>query len=424
MSIQNTRPQTKREFMTKLVMPYDERYPNTNEVFSEPYKAGQPEQNRALEISLKNDIDKDFSIGIKDINEAVHYYFTEVLKLSVVQNNTKLSVPIIYGNEESWKGVQVDGYYRDSNSKLMAPLLMFKRTNITQNRGLANKIDGNNVRNIQVFEKGFNRRNVYNSFSAINSREPEKEYIVAVSPDYVTVEYSCMIWTHFIEQMDKLIESLNYASRAYWGDPNKFQFYSSIESFQDTTTFDTGEDRLIRSNFTLTLNGYLIPDSMNKNLSVANRVYGASNIIFGLETSTGTETFVANQNKPASKKLGNIIAADSQNILINNNQTIYTGGVNQTTLDYINASKQLTGTYLNSVTFTFPSVFITAPSGFPATSVSNFTFFCNGQLIEATAISSFTQNVNSGISTIVVDTSQLSYSFESNDEVIAIGKFV
>jgi len=286
MSIQDTRPQNRREFMDKLVIPYDPRYPNTNEVFSEPYKAGQPEQNRALEISLKNDTDKDFSIGIKDINEAVHYYFTEVLKLSVIQNNTRLQVPVIYGSEENWKSVQLDGYYRDANSKLMAPLLMFKRTNLTQNRGLANKLDGNNVKNIQVFERGFNRRNVYNNFRVINSKLPEKEYIVAVSPDYVTVEYSCMIWTHFIEQMDKLIESLNYSSRAYWGDPNRFQFYSSIESFQDNTTFTTGDDRLVRSNFTLTLNGYLIPDSMNKSMSSINRVYGASNIVFGLETST------------------------------------------------------------------------------------------------------------------------------------------
>ena len=421
MSIQTTRPQNRREFMNKLVIPYDERYPNTNEIFTEPYKAGQPEKDRSKEISLKNDIDKDFSIGIKDINEAVHYYFTEVLKLSVVQNNTKISVPIIYGNEESWNSVQANGYYRDSNSKLMAPLLMFKRTSITQNRGLTNKIDGNSVKNIQVFEKGFNKRNVYNSFSAINSRTPVKEYVVSVSPDYVTVEYSCMIWTHFIEQMDKLIESLNYASRAYWGDPNRFQFYSSIESFQDATTFDTNDDRIIRSNFTLTLNGYLIPDSMNKNLSVINRVYGASNIVFGLETSTGTETFTANQNKPKSKKLANIIASDSQNTIINSSQTIYSGSVNQTVLDYINNNKQVTGTYSSPTIIVFAADFAQAPSGFTTTK-KDFIFFCNGQLIESTAIINFVYT-NTNLCTLTIDQNELGYTFDSTDEVIAIGKF-
>jgi hypothetical protein len=407
--------------MDKLVVPYDAHYGNPNDVFSEPFKAGQPEQNRALEISLKNDIDKDFSIGIKDINEAVQYYFSDVLKLSVVQNNTRVSIPIIYGNEENWKGVQADGYYRDNNSKLMAPLLMFKRTNITQNRGLANKLDGNNPINVQVFEKTFSRRNIYSNFNAVNSRLPEKEYVVAVTPDYVTVEYSCIIWTHFIEQMDKLIESVNYASRTYWGDPSKFQFYSSIDSFQDVTTFNTGEDRLVRSNFTLTLNGYLIPDSINKSVSAANRVYGISNIVFGLETSTGVESFNASVNKPASGKLSNIVAADSKNITIN--QTINTtGGVSQTVLDYINANVQKTGTYVNSTTIDFAATFLTAPTGFPSTSAADFTFFCNGQLIEATAVVSFTQAF--GICTLVIDPNLLGFSFSSVDEVIAIGKFV
>jgi len=419
MSIQSTRPTNRREFMDKLVDPYDPRYGNPNDVFTEPQKLGQPEQNRALEISLKNDIDKDFSIGIKDINEAVHYYFTDVLKLSVVQNNTRVIVPIIYGNEENWKAVQADGYYRDNNSKLMAPLLMFKRTNITQNRGLANKLDGNNPRNVQVFEKTFSKRNIYSNFNAVNSRLPEKEYVVAVTPDYVTVEYSCMIWTHFIEQMDKLIESVNYASRTYWGDPNKFQFFSSIDSFQDATTFNTGEDRLVRSNFTLTLNGYLIPDSINKSVSAANRVYGISNIVFGLETSTGIETFNASINAATSAKLANVIAADSNNIVIN--QTINTSGVSQTVLDYINARVQKTGTYSNSTTVTFAGSFLFAPIGFSATSVNDFTFFCNGQLIEQTAVVSFTQG--SGVCTLVIDPAQLSYSFSSTDEVIAIGKF-
>lgn len=413
MSIQTTRPQNRREFMDKLVLPYDPRYPNPNEVFSEPYKAGQPEQNRALEISLKGDIDKDFSIGIKDINEAVHYYFTEVLKLSVIQNNTRVQVPIIYGTEESWKAVQSDGYYRDANSKLMAPLLMFKRTNLTQNRGLANKLDGNAVKNIQVFEKSFNKRNVYNNFSVVNSRVPEKEYVIAISPDYVTVEYSCMIWTHYVEQMDKLIESLNYASRAYWGDPNRFQFYSSIESFQDATTFNTGDDRLIRNNFTLTLNGYLIPDTMNKSLSVANRVYGASNIVFGLETSTGTEQFVAGINKPTNRRLANIVAADSQNVIIT---------VDSSILNYINNNKQLTGTFVNETTVTFASGWASAPVNLPVTSIDSFTFFCNGQLIEKTAIVSFTEF--GGVSTLVIDVNQLGFGFSNTDEIVSIGKFI
>jgi hypothetical protein len=418
MATQSTRPENRREFMNKLVVPYDPKYGNPNQIFSEPYKAGQPENDRSLEISLKNDDDKDFSVGIKDINEAVNYYFTNVLKLSVVQNNTKVLVPVIYGSAENWKSVQSDGYYRDANSKLMAPLIMFKRNSLTQNRGLGNKLDGNHVKNTQVFEKTFNKRNAYSNFKVLNNRVPQKEYVVVATPDYVTLQYSCIIWTNFIEQMDKLIESLNYASRSYWGDPNKFQFYSAIDSFEDATSFSTGEDRLIRSNFTLTLNGWLIPDTMNKTLSVANRVYGASQIIFGLETANSLETFEATQNKQQSKKLTNIITSDSQNIVIN--QT--TGGtLDPATLVYLNTTKQLTGTFVNSTTCTFAAGFLLAPAGLPTTSVDNFTFFCNGQLIEKTAISSFTHSA--GTSTLVIITANLGFQFDAADEIIAIGKF-
>jgi hypothetical protein len=59
--------------------------------------------------------------------------------------------------------------------------------------------------------------------------------------------------------------------------------------------------------------------------------------------------------------------------------------------------------------------------GLPATSVANFTFFINGQYVEPTAITSFTQG--SGVCTLVIDTSQLGFTLAATDEIVAIGKF-
>ena len=39
--------------------------------------------------------------------------------------------------------IQADGYYRDTNGKLVIPLIMYKRNGIEKNRNLGNKIDGN-----------------------------------------------------------------------------------------------------------------------------------------------------------------------------------------------------------------------------------------------------------------------------------------
>ena len=81
----------------------------------------------------------------------------------------------------------------------------------------------------------------------------------------------------------------------------------------------------------------------------------------------------------------------------------------------------MTGTYLNPTTIVFPNGWETAPTILPATNISNFTFFVNGQYIEPTSIVSFTDGLT--ISTLIIDPSLLGYSFEADDVVLGIGKF-
>ena len=90
-------------------------------------------------------------------------------------------------------------------------------------------------------------------------------------------------------------------------------------------------------------------------------------------------------------------------------------------LVYINTNINLTGTVTAVDTVAFNAGWLVAPTGLPATSVDNFTFFCNGQFVEKTAIVSFTQA--NGTSTLVVNPTTLQYSFEASDEIVAIGKF-
>lgn len=281
---QQVRPLNRREFMNTLVKPADPQYGNPNQIFSQPFKPGQPEFNRAYQTSLKELKDAKFSIGIKDIDEAVMYYFNEVLKLEVYQNNDTILVPIIYGSPEKWKSVQRDGYYRDGALRIMSPLVMFKRESVVQNRTLGNKLDGNNANNVQLFEKSYSKRNIYDNFSILQNQIPQKEFVVVVTPDYVTVNYRCVMWTNFVEQMDKLIEAVNFASNSYWGDPARFQFLTKIETFTDSQTYEQGEDRLVRTEFDMTLNGYLIPDSINSYLAqLQGKTYNLCKVVFNTE---------------------------------------------------------------------------------------------------------------------------------------------
>lgn len=415
MANQVVRPINRKEFMSKLIGPaYDPKYGEVEKPFSADTKLGQPENNRSQEISVKGEKEKDFYIGIKDIDEAVMYYFNNVLKLSVVQNNIRVNVPVIYGNPENWKTIQRDGYYRDENGKLMAPLLMFKRTTVTQNRNLGYKLDGNLVHNLQTFPTKYSKRNAYSNFNVLNSRAPELKYIVSMTPDYVTVDYECVLWTYFIEQMDKLIEALNFASRSYWGDPERFQFMTTIESFQDAMTYPVGDNRAVKTTFSLKLDGYLIPDSINKVMATANVYYGVSKVKFGLETSTSEEEFSTRVSRGAAKS--RVTTADSVNNV--NNITNTFAEFDPAIVTYLNTNKQVTGTVTNSNTVTFANAWLVAPTGIPATTSANFNFFINGQYVEPTSITSFTDG-----STLVLNTTALGFTLESNDVVLAIGKF-
>jgi hypothetical protein len=273
------------------------------------------------------------------------------------------------------------------------------------------------VHNVQLFEKRFSKRNIYSNFSVLNSRSPETKYVVTATPDYVTIQYQCIVWTYFVEQMDKMIESLNFSSRSYWGDPNRFQFYSEIESFDESITYNIGENRAVRTNFNITLNGYLIPDTLNRKLASPTNVYGVSQVVFGIETSSGKEEFNARVSKNKTSGVKSVLISDSVNVV---NNTII-GGSNNEALEYVNNTKTVTGAYASNTTVVFPNGWLIAPTPLPATSLANFSFFVNGMYVEPTSIVSFTNNITT--STLVINPTLLGYSLAPGDVILGVGKF-
>ena len=415
------RPENRREFMDKLVTPYDETVGNPNQIFSKDVKPGQPEFNRAKEVSQKNDTTRNVSVGIKDMDEAIMHYFNNVLKLSVIQNNTRIQVPVIYGSPERWKAVQADGYYRDSAGKVQCPLVIFRRQSIDNNRDLGNKLDGNKVNNLILVKKNFSRRNVYDNFGVLTNRVPETEFAVAFPPDYVTITYNCIVYTNFVEQMDKLIEAINFASNSYWGDPSKFQFKTRIDSYSDQIVLEQGSDRTIKCTFNMILNGYIIPDSVNRELASVNKAFSNTQVVFGLEVADSSEQFSANIRKPKSKKISSVTASDSVNVT---NFNTFNTGTSTADVAYLNTNISKIADIVSipdTAIFTGASLLQpTAGSTLPPTSKDNFTFFINGQHVP-TSLVTLVQNI--GDITITINTASLGYELESDDEVTAIGKF-
>ncbi len=92
-------------------------------------------------------------------------------------------------------------------------------------------------------------------------------------------------------------------------------------------------------------------------------------------------------------------------------------------LIYINTNKPLQADIINVPdTFIFTSASILQPTAYlPATTIANFQFFVNGQKVPS-SLASF--NSYTGGVSITFNTSSLGYSLETDDEIIAIGKFI
>jgi hypothetical protein len=374
---------------------------------------------RAEQVSFKGDTVKPLSIGIQDIDGAVMYYIQNTIQPFVVQNNERLAVPVIYGSPEKWKSFQRDGYYRDLQGRIMAPLMMMKRNTIDKNRSITNKLDANNPHNIAVISQKYNKQNEYSRFNLVNNTSPEKIYYATVVPDYLTITYDCVLFTYYNDQLAKLIEMMEYASDSYWGNPERFKFRVNIDSFSTVSELSENAERIVRATFTLKLFGYIIPDIPQKDLNGVKKFSKTTQVKFGLEATGGpNENFTANTNQTIKQKSGVASIIDSPNVV--NNTTVVTGDIGSIST-YLSANNQVVATFVNPTTVTFPYGWLTAPTPLPATNADQFIFFVNGQLIEKSAIVSFT--VTSGVSTLIINSTALGFSFISSDEIIGIGKF-
>lgn len=247
---------------------------------------------RANQISVDiQDNIKPFSVGLQDIDEAVFYYFENVIQPTVIQNGNKIPVPISYASQERWAAVQSDGYYRDKNGKLMYPLIMIQRTGIEKNRTLANKLDGNNVNNFAVSKARYNQQNQYTPFGALNNWAPSEKFYLTPVPDYLNITYNCVVFTNFVQENNKIVEAIEFSSDSYWGDKNSFYFRTYITNFDSTAEYAMNDERIARTSMSITLYGYIVPDTYNRYMAT-----NGKRQFFSKSTVSITNEVVANIN--------------------------------------------------------------------------------------------------------------------------------
>ena len=251
---------------------------------SKPLPRKQRVLNRGYLYSRSGENIKNPEVTLIDIDSSILFYFENVIQPSIEENGENIKVPIMYASPERWSAIKNKGFLRDKKRQVITPVIVYRRTSVTKDDTVPqDKLDANNPHMFYTFEKKFSQINKYDNFSQQIGLLPQREYYNVMMPDYVTVSYDFIIWTSYIEQMNKIVEKVVYSDGAYWGDPEKMKFRSSVESFEDATEISDNE-RLVRTNFSVTLRGYLLPKGNFDHRSTTQKFLTPKKVIFGTET--------------------------------------------------------------------------------------------------------------------------------------------
>jgi hypothetical protein len=265
-----------------------------------PDSVGRENQNRGLHIRRDTDVFKNPTITIKDIDETVFKQLQHMVLL-VKDSGNKIKVPIFYASPERWKSVRKDGFMRDNNGKLILPALIFFREGFETDNS------------IQMFNKylrysvikQYSQKNQYTKFSTLMGKNvPLNEIYNVVMPDYMNFNYKFMIWTESVEQNNSLLERINFETNDYWGTEDGFRFRTYVNSYSNVVELQSNENRIVKTEFNLTLKGYLLPDIFAPGLDgfkpTTEKSFTPKKIIIGTEVVSTDWT--PNQNKSVEDK--------------------------------------------------------------------------------------------------------------------------
>ena len=256
-------------------------------------------KDRANQVR-RDDKVKDLTVNLYDVDSVIKYYFDNIIQPTVMEGEEQITVPVVYGSPERWKSVQKSGIYKDKKGKVQFPVIVYKRTSVEKNKSLGNKVDTTNPL-YASFQKSYTNRNKYDNFEVLNNRKPQTQFHNIVVPDYVKLSYSCIIFTEYLEQLNKIVEDINYAGGQYWGQDESFKFLSTIDSFDIESVAEQGEDRISKATFSLKMDGFVIPDNIQKAMSNYNpKDYGKVKIQIEAE-SVKTLDSIGGGNKQISE---------------------------------------------------------------------------------------------------------------------------
>ena len=359
--------------------------------------------NRGNQIkSTKGDIKQ--SISLFDIDYAMMSYLEDTVLPTLDDNGKALKIPVIYGNSERWKGARRDGIFRDTHGKIQLPLMMIRRTSISKDETMPMLKRHVSYSGITKYSKD----NRYDRFTLLGSAvKPKYEIYKIQMPEYVELNYECMGWTSYTEQLNSVIEQLNYVGQ-YWGDKDKFKFRTEVSEFNVVNEVGEGTERINRVEFTLNVKAYLLPEKFDGE-NTTKKSISTKRVIIATETDvTANGRLEGLLTTPSpyydNKDLIDFLSLNNSKVqnIVSNNTITFTG------IKLIQAPAQLTSVVTSGITY----------SG----NTYDIKLYING--VRYYDVTHFTTVVSSNSLVITFLPANLGFTVTSIYEITITGKFI
>lgn len=231
-----------------------ENYFNDNFMYTTP---GDP--NRAYATRRDNDTFTTPSINLYDIDYAILYHLKNNTNFEVEENGKLVTVPVMFASGEMWTQIQRNGYLRDRSRKLLTPIMALKRDTITADeRFQFLKVQNPTSANRLIIRPDRQNHDTHDWINKTHFTKRNQQYFISVIPEFIRVTYTVNIWTQLTVQMNSIVEKLITLDMDMWGD--SFKFITKVGDMSFETISDTGDDRLVRTQCTLTVDGQLVPE--------------------------------------------------------------------------------------------------------------------------------------------------------------------
>lgn len=253
------------------------------------------DENRSYSIRRDTDKKKNETISLQDIDETIAEHFKS-MRLIVEDDGNVLKIPVIYGSMEKWVSAKRDGYLRDNQGKIQFPVLIFQKTNVENNDDI--EIFNRYVKYPVIVKNSI--KNKYTQFSVLTGKNvPVNEVYYVTMPDHVILTYQCMMWAEYTPHINKVIETLKFNTKDYWGSKQGFKFKVQAESFNITQEVLQDDDRVVKLEWNLTTTGYILPESyqlLDRQHQTTEKTFTPKKIIIGADAVSSD----FNMNSPDS----------------------------------------------------------------------------------------------------------------------------